>query len=284
MIDTIAIIGCIVSLLISTALPIGFIIYYGMRHKKQGVASAWLLGALGFAIPQLLVRIPILNAIAKAPGYMEFTVSHYVLYALALGVTAGLFEFAGRFAVAKRMEKKGRLNYPTALAAGLGHGGIEAIVLLGITYINNLVLMYLIQTGGFDNLVAQTAAAGADVSQLAAAKDLLLSTPSFLFFLGGLERLLAMTAHVGMSMVVCRTVYVKRAGLGAAICIGYHTLIDTACGLVNMLAAPQLGSRISQNTSYLIIYPMLTACAVLALYVVRRIRRDWNPVQEETHD
>lgn len=278
----ISILGCILSLLVSLVLPVGFIIFYGIRHKGEGVISAWILGAMGFVIPQMLIRMPLLQAMGAVAGAEEFAIRHFVLYSLFLGITAGLFEFVGRFAVAKYVEKKERLNYRISLAAGLGHGGIEAIILVGLTYINNLVLMFMIQSGGFDALAAQTAAAGVDVAALENARDLLLGTAPVMFFLGGFERLLAMTAQVGMSMVVCYSVYKKRSGLGFLICVGYHALIDTVCGLLSLLATPQLGSRLSQTTAYIIIYTLLTALAVLALYVVRKIRRIWE--KEEAYD
>lgn len=273
MISTSSILGCIFSLLVSLVLPIGFIIFYGIRHKGQGVVSAWILGAMGFVIPQLLIRLPLLQAIGAAEGAADFFARHFVLYSLALAVTAGLFEFVGRFAVARYIERKGRLNYHISLAAGLGHGGIEAIVLVGLTYVNNLVLLVMIQNGGFDALIAQTAAAGSDTAALLSARELLLGTSSTMFFLAGFERLLAMTAQAAMSLVVCYSVSQKRSWLGFGICLGYHTLIDTTC----MLASPQLG--LSQSASYVIIYTILTAMALLALFVIRKIHRSWK---EET--
>lgn len=283
MISTVSVIGCVLSLLVSTLLPIGFIVFYGLRHKGRSVGSAWILGALGFVITQMVIRVPILNAISTLDGYAEWITGHPILYALALGLTAGLFEFAGRFAVAKYIQKKGRLNDTTALAAGLGHGGIEAIILVGLTYLNNLVLMFMIQSGSFDALVAQTAAAGADTAAMLAARDLLLNTPAMMFYLGGFERLMAMTAHVGMSMVICYSIYKARPLAGAAICIGYHAFIDTVCGLLSIASNEMFGAVISQTTMVLIVYPILTACAALALLVTLKIRRRWNEEQEVSH-
>ena len=39
----------IITLFISLILPPAFLIVYALRNKKQGIWSAWLLGALGFA-------------------------------------------------------------------------------------------------------------------------------------------------------------------------------------------------------------------------------------------
>lgn len=282
MISNLSIIGCVLSLLVSTVLPVGFIIWYGFRHKGEGVVSAWIIGAIGFLVPQMFIRVPILQFLNRTEGFMEFTVNHFVLYALALGVTAGLFEYAGRFLVAKYIDKKGRLNYTISLAAGLGHGGIEAIILVGMTYVNNLTLFSMIRSGSFDTLVAQYAATGMDVSQLMVMKDALLNTPSIMYFLGGFERILAMFAHVGMSMVVCYTMAKGKTWLGFLICVGYHTFIDTVSGLISMLANVDFGAVISQNTMIAIVYPLLIVCAALALYVTLKIKKQWN--REEAYD
>lgn len=279
MISNMSIVGCGLSLAVSTLLPIAFIIYYGSHHKGEGIMSAWLLGALGFVIPQMVVRIPLLNLVGSIDGFQAFATSHVVLYALALGLTAGLFEFAGRFVVAKYVQKKGRLNYPVSLAAGLGHGGVEAIILLGMTYINYMSIMLMIRSGNFDTLMAE--ASGMEMGELQQIKELMVNTHPVTFFLGGFERLLAMTAHVGMSMVVCYAVDQARTGLGFLICVGYHAVIDTVCGLSSMLATPQFGSRISETTVSLIVYPILTVCAALAMYVTFRIRRQWYTEGEE---
>lgn len=283
MIDTYSMAACVCTLVVSLVLPIGFAVFYSLRHRDKKVGIAWVLGALGFVVPQLLIRAPILQTLGAVNGAGAFMLRHFVLYALFLGFTAGLFEFAGRFLVAKYLAKKGRLNYHTALAAGLGHGGIEAIILVGMTYINNLVLMVMIQSGSFDTLLAQTAAAGADTAALTAARELLLGTSGTLFLLAGFERLLTMIAQVGMSLVVCYSIHTGKARLGFFICVGYHALIDTVAVLFSLLATPQLGSRLSQTASYVIIYGILMAMAALALFTVRAIHDRWGRNQEVYH-
>ena len=53
-----------------------------------------------------------------------------------------------------------------AVGAGLGHGGIEAIVIVGMTYINNLLYSAMINTGAFDTMVESTAQMGVDENTL----------------------------------------------------------------------------------------------------------------------
>lgn len=274
--SNLSIVTCTLALLVSLVLPLGFVLVYGLKHKRQGIASAWIMGALGFVVMQMCIRLPILQAIGGIPGFQSWAVGHYVLYTFCLALTAGLFEFAGRFAVAKILDRKG-LTYRKSLAAGLGHGGIEAILLVGMTMVNNLVLMVMLKTGGFDALVAKTAAAGGDTAALLSAQTLLTQTPAWLFLLSGLERLLAMTAHVAMSMLVCWGVYSKKPGKPFALCLGIHVLIDFST-VFSVMSNPQVG-RLSQGTAYAIIYPILIAVAALSLFIIRGIHRRWR---EET--
>lgn len=279
MVPTVSILGCIVTLLISLILPAALLMVYAARNKGQGIVSAWFLGAAGFFVPQILIRLPILNTLAVTPGFTAFTQNHLFAYSLSLAFTAGLFELAGRFAVAKLLNRK-NLTRKRSLAAGLGHGGIEAILIIGMTYINNLVIMLMINSGSFDALISQTASLGGDVSQLQAVREALLTTSPFLFLLAGFERILTMIAQAAMSMIVCWGVHVKKAGKGALLCLLFHTLIDTSAG-ISLLATDAGGNALSQTTAYIIIYAILILAAGLSLYVLREIRRRWMAEERE---
>lgn len=279
MISTASIAACVLTLVISLLGPLLVLIVYAAKNRKQGIVSAWLLGAAGFFIPQILIRVPILNTLAVQTGFASFAASHPVVYVLTLAFTAGLFELAGRFAVAKIMGKN--LTYRRGLAAGLGHGGIEAMVLVGMTYVNNLVLMEMIHSGSFDALLTQTAAMGADVSQLQAAQTALISTPPTLFLMAGLERILTMVAHVAMSLIVCWGVHRKKAGKAALACLLFHTLIDSTTG-ISLLATETGGNILSQSAAYAIIYAILIALAALGLIIIRKIHQDWTREAESS--
>ena len=277
--SNLSIISIVLTLIISLLLPPAFLIGYAMRHKKQGIWSAWLVGALGFFVPQILVRLPLLNVLGANPGFLAFTQTHPVLYVLGLAFSAGLFELIGRFAVAMLLRKN--LTYRRSLAAGLGHGGIEAMLIVGMAYINNLVFLFLIQTGGFDAFVAQTAAAGVDVTYLKTIPDTLATTPGALYLLAGFERILTMICHAAMSMIVCYAVHRKRILPGVLICLGIHTFIDSVAGISLMI-----GKGLTQAAAYTIIYILLTAVTVLAIAILKNIRARWaaEEAQEVPYD
>lgn len=263
-------IACIITLIISLILPLVFALGFAFKCKKQGILSAWLLGATGFLVTQICIRLPILNALSSRTWFLQFAQNHLFLYAFSLAFTAGLFELAGRFAVAKILQKK--LTYKRSLAAGLGHGGIEAIILIGMTYVNNLVYIAMINSGTLFSVVAPGAAPEVQ-AQLDAVVASFLSTPSYIFLLAGFERLLTMMAHAAMSMLVCWGVKTGKVGKCLLICLGLHTFIDLTAG-ISLLT----GTVLSQAAAYIIIYTILTAVAVLSILIIRNIRKKWQEV------
>ena len=271
MVSVSSIIACCITLFISLILPVLAVILFAAKNRKQGILSAWLLGAAGFFVTQILIRLPILTALQGQSWFLSFSQNHLFGYAFSLAFTAGLFELAGRFVVAKLLQRK--LTYNRSLAAGLGHGGIEAMLLIGMTYVNNLIYIVMINSGSFDAMIAQTAAIPEAAAQLELIRQQFLTSSPFLFALAGLERLLAMTGHVAMSMLVCYGVAHKKVLPCCLICLGIHTLMDLTAGI--SLVFPQ-------NIAYPIIYAILIAMAVLSLFVIRELRRRWN--KEVTHD
>lgn len=103
MVSTSTLITVIITFLISSILPLVIWIVYELKNKRKCVFTAWLLGAAGFFIMQIIIRIPILNMLALTAGFQSFVAKHYVLYCLVVAFTAGLFELIGRYAVAKVM-------------------------------------------------------------------------------------------------------------------------------------------------------------------------------------
>lgn len=269
MVPVSSILFCVITLLICLVLPIAVLVILSVKNKNQGIAPAWLLGAAGFFVTQILIRLPILTALEGQSWFLNFAQNHLFGYAFGLAFTAGLFELAGRFVVAKLMRKN--LTCKRALAAGLGHGGIEAMILVGMTYVNNLIYIVMINSGYFDYLIAQTAGLGVDIRQLELIRSQLVSAVPALFLLGGFERILAMVAHTAMSMVVCYGVAHKKVLPCVLVCLGIHTFIDLTAG-IQLLA----GTVLSQTAVYVIIYTILIAVAGVSLWIMKELCRRWT--------
>ena len=277
MVSVASITAMILTLCICLFLPVILLIVYAVTHRKKKVVSAWFLGAAGFSVTQILIRTPILTVLGLLPDFQDFVMAHYVAYVLILAFTAGLFEVAGRYVVAKLLRKE--LTFERSLAAGLGHGGIEAMILIGITYINNLVYAVMINTGTFDIIVEHTAALGVDTAGLLTLKDTFLTTPAYIFCLAGYERILTMISHTAMSLIVCYYVTQKQDLKGVLICLAFHTLLDGVSGLVNGMSTEYMGNLLTQNTVYILIYIFLTAMAVISAMVIFRLSKVWKTME-----
>lgn len=141
----------------------------------------------------------------------------FVLYA---ALSAGIFEELGRYFGFKWMLKKHR-EYKDGVSYGLGHGGIEAILIGMFSAINALVLGTLINSGVFDQTIAKSLPA----DQVAMLKERIIGTQFWEYVLGGLERVFAIAFHIALSLLVLlgirenRFIFVINAVL-------LHALID----------------------------------------------------------
>lgn len=121
------------------------------------------------------------------------------LYGLYGGLAAGIFEETGRFLVFK-LVLRNRRDRVTALGCGIGHGGTEAFLLLGVTYLNNLYLLFALANGA------------ALAPELASAAERLAEMPLTIYLWAGLERAIAVVFHMAMSVLVFTAV--TRPGKG----------------------------------------------------------------------
>lgn len=260
------IIACYVTLFISFLLPLFGGILFLLLHRKEGLISAWLLGALGFFVPQMVVRTPLLQLLS--PHLADLSLAHPLVYCLGLAFTAALFELMGRLMVARLLKNK--LTFHRSLAAGMGHGGIESILIVGIAYITNLYYISLIQSGEFDALLPLLSQVEGAAEQMEAMRQTLITTPWWMFLLAGLERLLTMVCHAGLSLLVCYSLHRGEALKGSLLCLAAHTVIDSAASVTLFV-----GRGLSQAGAYAIIYSILTLMASLSVCTILTIRRRW---------
>lgn len=274
MVSTFSIIAISTTLIVSTFLPLIFAIIWCVKNKGKKTFPALLLGALGFFVMQIVIRIPILYILSQNKNFTDFANSHYTLYCLILAFTAALFEVVARYGVSKILRKD--LSFERSFAAGLGHGGIESIIITGMAYISNLVMSFMINTNTFDLIVKQTAAQGVDTLSLTAVKEQLISTNPTVFLLGGFERVLAIAFHIGATVLVWYFIKHKKDVIGILICLLAHFAVDFVGGFVQGLATDYLGNVISQTTAYIIIYSFMTAVAIASVVFIVKIRKKWN--------
>ncbi|KAB3528830.1 YhfC family intramembrane metalloprotease [Alkaliphilus serpentinus] len=202
MVSSLSIFFMFVSLIISFLVPIALAIYI-CRVKKASVVSV-LVGGLIFFVFQIITRIPLLKMLEKEPWYNNI-MSNIWIYILFLSITAGLFEEVGRFLGFKFLLKN-KLDWKNGVAFGIGHGGIEAIYLLGFTSINNIVYSFMINGGIFDTTIGSLLPLGVGDYL----KEQLINLPSAAFLAGGVERLFTIVVHIAFSLIVLMAVKRKQ--------------------------------------------------------------------------
>ena len=278
MVSVASLAAMVVTLLICMVVPIVAFIIYAVKNKGKGVWLAWFIGAVGFFVMQIVIRTPILSLLSLNQGFIKFANDYYIVYVAILAFTAALFEVVARFVGALILKKK--QCYEVAVGAGLGHGGIEAMFLIGMTYVNNLLYSVMINTGAFDAMVESTAQMGVDAQTLQTLWDMkktLIETAPSMFLLAGYERILTMILHVAMTVLVFYFVYKKKSVIGVALCLLIHTVIDFVPGFVQGASIyGYLGGKFPIGAAYAIIYAFLTAMAVASIVIVISIRKKWK--------
>jgi uncharacterized membrane protein YhfC len=136
MVSTLSLTFMILSLMIIFLFPIGLVIWLRVRHRASLLAV--LVGALIFLVFQLLIRIPILTSLSTNEWYRSMA-AQPLLIGLFLSLSAGVVEEVGRW-LGFFFLLRGRLKIKDGVAYGIGHAGFEAIALVGLTYINKLVV------------------------------------------------------------------------------------------------------------------------------------------------
>lgn len=213
--------GMVCSILIAIVLPVVMCV---VIHKKTRAGFAgFFVGCSVFMIFAMILEQALHAAVFAAAG--EVLQKNVILYGLYGGLAAALFEESGRF-LAMKFVMKDRLTKENALMYGAGHGGVEAFLILGIASVNNLALSVAANDGHLQTMLTDTLGE----SQGAAALEelsVLWTTPSYQFFLGGAERIMAMALQIFLSLLVYRAVKMGQKKY-LAFALLFHFAVDFA--------------------------------------------------------
>lgn len=250
-----------ISVLLSVGLPIFLLVFWRKRTKARLLPA--LIGALTFIIFALVLEQLLHSVVLVQPLIMTNT-ALYVLYA---GLAAGVFEETGRLFAFRLVLRK----YPereAAVSYGIGHGGIEAILIVGINMLVNLVLILIYVFGGESFLRGLLPAGG--LEELLAFMN---AAPTQDFLLAGIERLIAVALHISLSVLVFKAVSDKK-WLYYPLAILIHAAIDWLAALAST------GTLSFFDSMWLteLVYAVLTAVtAWFAFRVYRKLSRARHP-------
>ena len=239
------------TLVMSFAFPIALWLY--VRRKEKKITLAVIAGALGFIVPQLLIRLPVLQLLGSHADWVYLTSTRRAFTLVFYPLTAALFETAGRLVVIG-VVLRNRRSYHTALGAGIGHGGAESIGLIGQMYINNIIISIMINSGRLP-----------DFPGMAETVTALTQTPPSLFFLAGVERVLVIPLQIALSVLLGGFIARKQWAAGILCCIGLLFAVDF--GVIFMS---------SQRVSVWLIEGFLLLVAIASIWLVRLLKKRFS--------
>jgi uncharacterized membrane protein YhfC len=207
---------------ISAALSIGvpIALFFVVRKSYGKGFLPVFLGGAGFLLFAIILEQTLHWLVFRYAPALKQRPFLYVLYG---ALAAGVFEETARFA-AFHILKKRRTGFGVALKHGIGHGGVEAVLLGGASMISSMALAALFNTLGAENLAMM----GAPVLEQARA---VAATPPSMLFLAGAERLLALAIQISLSAIVFYAVYQPRKLWLFPLAILLHAVADCPAAL-----------------------------------------------------
>lgn len=213
---------------IGFAVPVA--IAWWMAKKYKNSLYTILVGAGVFIVFALLLE-PILHQVVLKGPHGPAIMGNTLYYALYGGLAAGLFEETGRFLAMKYLLKKKSPKAKTAVAYGIGHGGIEMLLIFGVTMISNLVLSVMINNGQADTLLATAPEMAKE--QVQAQFTQLQTNGAGKYLFGIWERFSALILQIGLSLMVWTAV--RKGGKWLWLfptAIFLHFAVDACCVLL----------------------------------------------------
>lgn len=230
--------GMIFTLLISLVLPVLALVLFIVRPGWRVFVKPYLIGVATFLIFQVFTRLPILQLVLPGQSwYIIFQMGHPVLTLVLVCLSAGIFEECGRFAMMHILRPSER-TVAAAIAFGIGHGGIEAILLAALP---NLL-------GWMQVPLSVAALPFGDIAIV------------------GVERLLAILFHVGLSVLVMEAVRRRRWWL-----LPLAVVIHGAANVATLLVGQAAGSPWLAEAAFL---PFAAAMLILTVVMYKRDKRE----------
>ncbi len=209
------------------AFPVVLLILWRKQTKAPLLPA--LFGALTFLLfAMVLEQIPAYFLVVHENPVSSFVLSHTWCYAIVGALLAGIFEETGRFC-AFSLLKKSHTAKQTAITYGIGHGGFECLLLVGISSVEMFVFAVMIRTGTWDTLLSQLPAESLD--QMQQVRESLETMTAAAALLSMWERVCAVTFHIAMSVLVFFSVHRKNRRYLYPLAILLHMGLDIFAAL-----------------------------------------------------
>ena len=241
--------------LLMIAMSVGLGIY--LTRKFHLGWKLWWIGAGTFILSQV-AHLPFnflaLNPFLQGPALFPLPPTVGLLItALALGLSAGLFEELSRYAMYRWWAKDAR-SWRTGLLAGAGHGGIEAI-LLGILVLYAFIQIIVLQNIGPETVLPaeQLDLARQEIAQY-------WSLPWYDSLLGAVERAFTIPFHISASLLVLQA-FTRRQSRWLWLAVAWHTAVDALA----VYGMSQWGVYVTEA--------IIGGCSILSILIIFALRQ-----------
>lgn len=220
---------------LSFVMPLALVILWKIRCKQGIIAS--LTGALVFVtFGGILKSVPNMLFLSIDSPVSRFIKSNIWIYAVYAGLMAGIFEELGRFVAFKLF--LGRNDYrETAIAYGLGHGGIECMMVLGFSMLQNFTYAQVINAGQMEQMIG-TLEDESSKEVFRELQEAIINLSVGECVWAGIERISAMILQVALSVLVFYAAKTINKKHFLAIAIALHALIDVFAALNQQQSVP----------------------------------------------
>lgn len=165
---------------LSFVFPVVILLAWRLRTKKNLLPA--LAGALVFVLfAKLLESIPFAFFVGWSNPVSKLIRSNEMLYAVYQGIAAAIFEEAGRYLAFRFFLPKYGENRQTAITYGIGHGGVECMIVVGWTSLVNYMGGAILNSGG-EGAASFPKAAAKSLSSLTVLDCVLDAVSGILFF------------------------------------------------------------------------------------------------------
>ena len=214
---------------LAITIPVVLIVAWKM-YTKRSLVPFWVGIMVFIAFSRMLEMIPHSLFLLSSNPISKAINGNVVLYVIYAATVAALFEETGRH-LAFRFVLTKHPNKETAVTYGIGHGGIECVLVLGVTYIQYYAYGQLINSGSMDKMLSAYKDSSQSVDALNQLITNIKGVTKMTCYMADLERISAMMVQIALSILVFQAVYVAGKKYMYWVAVALHFLMDVPAAL-----------------------------------------------------
>lgn len=262
-----AIAGFGIAGILGLIIPIAVLIIYKLKNKEAKLLPA-LIGAATFFV-FVMVLESLLHQLV-----IPLVKDNLVLYTVYGALAAGVFEETGRFLAYKTVLKK-HSHPSTSIMYGIGHGGFEALFICGVTMSSYFAMALMCNAMGFESFIGLMSGGNTQTAEALTEQFTMLTGQTVAAgLLAVYERIVAMTFHIAMSVLVFEAARIKGRIYLYPAAILLHAILDAPAALFQQ-------GFVSLAVVYISMTIFVGITVVIAFFSFKRIKKQYENTAEQ---